>query len=123
MSVGFLKKKDFAEIYVKGNVSCADFVAMYHQLFAAYDKTDHLKLLINILTYQNQLSVENFTEILSDADRHSINKIDMVVVSRDPSRPLIGQMIEALAQNFHVAVSVRFAHDIGQGERMTLETK
>lgn len=122
MSVDYVQKEQYAEVLAKGSVSGAEFAAMYERLFKDYENSPFLKILVNILDYQNQLSVEDFTEILSHADQHGIQEIDMVVVTLDPARPLIGEMLEALAQNFHVNIQIRFCARLGQGETLLLKS-
>ncbi|WP_028880594.1 hypothetical protein [Terasakiella pusilla] len=107
--VDFVSKGDFDEVTAVGLVAQDSFVSLYERLFHTRRGQEVVRVLVNILDFQGQLSFESFTRILQHADAHEIGYIDMTVITQDPGRPLIGQMLEALADGFNVNVKLTFS--------------
>lgn len=107
-ALDFVAKGGFDEVTAVGLVSQERFVELYKKLFRSRRQEDVVCVLVNILDFQGQLSFENFSRILQHADDHEIGHIDMRVVTQDPGRPLIGEMLEALADGFNVTIKLTF---------------
>ncbi|MDV7339280.1 hypothetical protein RYZ26_06725 [Terasakiella sp. A23] len=114
-TVDFDCKGPFDEVTAKGVLEGDAFIKVYHRLFESRKNSASVFILVNILEFQNQLSVESFAQILHEADESHICHINMVVVTLDPARPLIGEMLEALSTNFIVNIKITFTDDLEKG--------
>lgn len=107
-TLDFVSKGDFDEVTAIGLVGQESFIHLYERLFRSRKGQEVVHILVNILDFQGQLSFDTFTRILQHADDHEIGHIHMTVVTLDPGRPVIGEMLEALADRFQVTVKMTF---------------
>lgn len=107
-TLDYVSKGGFDEVTAIGYVEQDSFVQLYEKMFLIRQKQKIVHVLVNILECQAQLSLESFSQILQHADDCEIGFIDMTVITQDPGRPLVGGMLEALADEFKVNVKLTF---------------
>lgn len=113
-----LKTQDRGKYYLVRmgeDADAEDFLRFYHETFLRVKGTRLLEFLIDVTGQVAVMGPDEFRWVLQHADACDIREIHMHVVSDDPARPLIGDMVTAMCEGFKTDIRLFFYPTFEEG--------
>ena len=106
--IQFIDKGGYFFLKTVGEVQGKDFVDMFLHLFAQKENVEQVKILIDLEDHPNVVGLPEFSVILNDADAQKISNLEINIISQDPRRFIVGEMLEAHSESFQVNLTMNF---------------
>lgn len=93
-----------------------DFLRFYSITFMGHKNAPLLEFLIDVTGQPAVMGPDEFRNVLHHADECNIREIHMHIVSDDPARPLIGDMVAAMCEGFVTNIRLFFYPTFEEGQ-------
>jgi len=114
-----LKTQDKGKYYLVrmgDDTKADDFLDFYRETFLRVKGTPLVEFLIDVTGQSAVMGPNEFRWVLEHADACDIKEIHMHVVSDDPARPLIGDMVAAMCEGFQTDIRLFFYPTFAEGQ-------